>query len=144
MFTLLKFRPPLVMAFLSGFFFVCVVFANSFILLNLTRAVVIHTYTKVDAKFWRKPPDDIKLDAIVNPLDYPRALAADLSRRMMKAKLRSMRKQEYNAELKQRKQQAREQAQEAYEAEQERARRLKAEEAEQKDTEGAQQQNDKD
>ena len=105
--------------------FVCAIFANSFILLNLTRAVVMHTYNKTDAHFWRKPPDDVTNDPIPNPLDYPKSVYYDMSQRYLKANLKVVRKREYNKELKQRRQRAKEEGQQAAEDQRERQEQAK-------------------
>ena len=115
----------------SSFFFVCAVFANSFILLNLSRAVVMHTYVKTDAHFWRKRPDDVTNEPIPNPLDYPKSVYHDMSQRYLKANLKVVRKREYNEELKQRRLRAKEQGNEAVEQhrEQEKAKKAAEEDA---------------
>jgi len=99
----------------SSFFFVCAIFANSFILLNLTRAVVMHTYIKTDAHFWRKRPDDVTNEPIPNPLDYPKSVYHGMQQHFLKTNLKTVRKREYNEQLKERRRRAKEQGQEAAE-----------------------------
>ena len=101
----------------SSFFFVLSIFANTFILLNLTRAVVIFTYAKTDKQFWRKQPDDVTNDPFPNPLDFPREVYQRVTGFSMRRNLKKMRKKEYQGELKERKTRAREEAKEAVEEE---------------------------
>ena len=112
----------------SGFFFFCAVFTNTFVLLNLARAVVIHSYTKTDAQFWRRRPDDLTNEPIRllyylrQPMEHARGV-------MRQRKYRKSRKKQYVTELTEAKVKAREHAKDAVEDEIERVKKLKVAEA---------------
>ena len=113
----------------SGFFFFCAVFTNAFVLLNLARAVVIHSYIKTDAQFWRRRPDDVTREPM-NLIYYMRQPYEDYRGVMRMRKFRKSQVKGYAMELMVAKGKAREQAQDAIDDEKERVRELKKAEKE--------------
>ena len=113
----------------AGFFFFCAVFTNALVLLNLARAVVIHSYIQTDAQFWHRRPDDVTREPM-NLIHYIRQPYEEYRDMMRMRKFRKSQVKGYAMELMVAKGKAREQAQDAIEDERERVRELRKAEKE--------------
>ena len=82
----------------AGFFFFCAVFTNALVLLNLARAVVIHSYIQTDAQFWHRRPDDVTREPM-NLIHYIRQPYEEYRDMMRMRKFRKSQVKGYAMEL---------------------------------------------